>query len=149
MKQPRLTGLPSPREVGAAYDRHFSEAPLRDSARYYRWLAQQVVEHIPNERRTTARVVDVGCGGGYLLAALAELCPQASVLGVDLSREALRLARASAPRATLVYAQGERLPLPSRRFDAVLCSGKLEHFVDQELCAAEFCLLYPSTRPRH
>ncbi|MCH2373207.1 MAG: class I SAM-dependent methyltransferase [Planctomycetes bacterium] len=137
MKRPRSDRLPSPSEIGASYDRHYREAPFRDSTRYYDWLARKVVAHLPQNDIRPPRIVDVGCGGGYLLAALTRLRPRLSMVGVELSGEALRLARIETPKTNLLRAQGELLPLPSRTFDTVVCSGNLEHFVNPAAGAQE------------
>ena len=47
------------------------------------------------------RVLDVGCGSGRVLVRLAELFPQSSYVGIDLSEEAIRGARATAQSRSL------------------------------------------------
>ena len=139
MKRPPSSDAPTLDEIRRAYDRLYSEAPLRDSDRYYEWLAKRIVKHGRPAPPRPARCLDVGCGGGYLLAALLRQrsCPFATLHGLDISDQALRLARDSAPQARFVLGQGERLPYPSRTFEVVVCSGNLEHFIDPARGARE------------
>ncbi len=139
MKRPPTTPLPTPDAVRRAYNQRYSEAPLRDSDRYYDWLARRVLEHVALKENGPTRFLDAGCGGGYFLAALQRQanCPHSSLHGLDISDTALRSARTVALGTHLSLGQGEWLPYASRAFDAVVCSGNLEHFIDPARGARE------------
>ena len=51
--------------------------------------------------RTAPRVLDVGVGGGAIALAIADEHPGARVTGIDVSEEALALARENAERTSL------------------------------------------------
>ena len=96
-----------------------------------RWRARARVYHAELERflrfliPSDARVLEIGCGTGDLLAAVA---PPGRGLGVDFSEAMIRQARASHPGHRFVVADAERLPL-SGAFDYVVLSdlvGNLE-----------------------
>jgi SAM-dependent methyltransferase len=74
-------------------------------------------------------VLDVGCGAGDNLAALAQAMPHLILTGTDVSREALALAARRVPKARLscLDAQKEKL---DERFDLVLCNQVVEHLID-------------------
>lgn len=75
------------------------------------------------------RVLDVGCGGGFVCEFLAKR--GAEVTGLDPSRGLLSIARDHARDAALDirYVEGaaERLPFGEGEFDAVVCVDVLEH----------------------
>ena len=73
-------------------------------------------------------VLDVGCGSGENLAALAAL-ERYELTGVDVSEAAVGLARRRVPGARLWRADIEREPLPER-FDLVVSLQVIEHIVD-------------------
>lgn len=80
-------------------------------------------------------VLEVGCGTGHWLAAIAELATV--VVGVDRSLEMLRRAVATAPQALLAQATAEAIPLGRARFDRVFCVNALHHFPDPATFLAE------------
>jgi 2-polyprenyl-6-hydroxyphenyl methylase/3-demethylubiquinone-9 3-methyltransferase len=86
------------------------------------------------------RVLDVGCGGGFLAEALA--CAGADVSAVDRSLSTIEVARRHAASANLAidYRPADALALPyaEGEFDAVVSSDFLEHVSEQlELVLAE------------
>ena len=82
-----------------------------------------------------ADVVEIGCGTGRWLAELANRVK--SIIGVDVSREMLRIAAADTRSASLVRARAEEIPLASGSVDRVFCINALHHFVDRVAFARE------------
>jgi 2-polyprenyl-6-hydroxyphenyl methylase / 3-demethylubiquinone-9 3-methyltransferase len=78
-----------------------------------------------------ARVLDIGCGGGFLARALAERGHR--VAGLDVSLGSLRAARGAeaapggARGPAYLSADAYRLPFPGGTFDAVCALDFLEH----------------------
>ena len=118
----------------AEYDRLYKEAPIRDEERAYAWIARQLHGIIPR----AGSILDVACGGGYFLRELQRLYG-ASVRyqGIDLSSEALAIARKEFPSATYSLSVAEDMALEARSFDAVTCLGSLEHFLNIAQALAE------------
>ena len=74
-------------------------------------------------------VLEVGCGTGHWLGEPDGA--SGTVTGVDPSAAMLRRARTAAPRAHLIRAAAEALPLSAARFDRAFCINALHHFRDQ------------------
>jgi 2-polyprenyl-6-hydroxyphenyl methylase/3-demethylubiquinone-9 3-methyltransferase len=89
----------------------------------------RLVEEWFGERIPGARVVDLGCGGGLLARPMLER--GASVVGVDLSHQSLRAARAKLDgRSLFVRGDANRAPLRAGCADLVLLADVLEHVTD-------------------
>ncbi|HEY6583590.1 MAG TPA: class I SAM-dependent methyltransferase [Gaiellaceae bacterium] len=71
-----------------------------------------------------ARVLDLGCGNG---AKISRLATRFEVVGVDLSEQQLRLARANVPEATFVHGDLAELDFTPGSFDAVTALYSLVH----------------------
>ena len=85
------------------------------------------------------RVLDLGCGGGFMAEALA--ARGAVVTGVDPSAKAIAAGRAHAGASGLpieyLVASGEDLPFGPETFDIVVCVDVLEHVHDLERVVLE------------
>ena len=75
------------------------------------------------------RALDVGCGPGGLLSALAERLGAENVAGADPSEPFVDACRARVPGAEVVVASAESLPFPDGEFDATL-SQLVVNFMD-------------------
>ena len=75
------------------------------------------------------RVLDAGCGVGWG-SELLRLAGAASVVGLDISEEALADARRRAPECEFVPGDLQKLPFPDDEFDVVVCMEALEHTDD-------------------
>lgn len=86
------------------------------------------------------RVLDVGCGTGYLLRGLAARSPQTVELtGIDASRAMIEAATAASADDRLHFTQGvaEDLPFPEATFDLVVSTTSFDHWADQSAGLAE------------
>ena len=81
------------------------------------------------EVRPGQRALDVGCGSGALVAALAEVLGAESVAGADPSEPFVEATRAKVPGARIVVGQAESLPFAAGEFDATL-SQLVVNFLD-------------------
>jgi SAM-dependent methyltransferase len=113
--------------IAAAEDRHF-------------WFRARnralctVLTGLRGRMPADARILEVGCGAGAALHVLEQVFPSASVVGMDLFAEGLRLAQARC-RASLLQARIEAHPFGTQ-FDLVGIFDVLEH-VDHDDRALE------------
>lgn len=92
--------------------------------------------------RLVGRVLDVGCGTGYLAVALAHARPESTVHATDLSPGMLRRAGENADqvgtRVRLCRSTATALPYPDGTFSAVVSRGVLHHMHDPVAALAEW-----------
>lgn len=74
------------------------------------------------------RLLDVGCGTGYLLEAAEQRGLE--TYGIDISEAGVEIARRVSPQSRIAVGRGEELEFPDEFFDYVTCLGSLEHFLD-------------------
>jgi ubiquinone/menaquinone biosynthesis C-methylase UbiE len=87
-----------------------------------------------------SRILDVGCGTGYLLGRLAARAAQAEVLaGIDPAAAMIEAASGAATDERLRFAVGtaERLPWPGASFDLVVSTTSFDHWADQRAGLAQ------------
>jgi 2-polyprenyl-6-hydroxyphenyl methylase / 3-demethylubiquinone-9 3-methyltransferase len=95
------------------------------------WIADEIVRALGTEPK---RILDMGCGGGFLanyLAAQGHI-----VTGIDLTAENLAVARAHGT-ATYELADACALPYPNASFDVVCAMDLIEHVPDPDKLVAE------------
>ncbi len=86
------------------------------------------------------RILDVGCGTGYLLRELAVRAPGAAELaGIDPAPSMIETAMAAASDDRLRFSAGvaEKLPYPGEAFDLVVSTTSFDHWADQQAGLAE------------
>ncbi|MEU6717495.1 class I SAM-dependent methyltransferase [Nonomuraea sp. NPDC046802] len=79
--------------------------------------------------RAGDRILDVGCGTGYLSRILAPVVtPSGHITGLDLSPAMIEYAVRRAPaNCTYVQGEGQNLPFPDGSFDLVVSSLAIHH----------------------
>lgn len=78
------------------------------------------------------KLLEVGTGSGIHASYLARKWPNLSYTGVDISGGMISEAskKLDSPHATLIVADGQKLPFKDSSFDAAFISGSLHHFND-------------------
>lgn len=103
-----------------ASETFFEEAPR------YPDIADVVAELQPR------RLLDVGCGSGYLAKLLKMRVPELVVHGIDISSVALQRARRYLDQVWQVDLDKADLPAPAEHYDTVACVEVLEHLYDPD-----------------
>jgi SAM-dependent methyltransferase len=88
--------------------------------------------HFPH----ASSLLEVGCGTGFVIAALHARCPWLRVAGGELSPAGIEVARSRVPNVPVFQLDARRLPFESE-FDVVAAFDVLEHIQDDERVLAE------------
>ena len=116
------------------YDQRFA---IVHDARGAQQAVREVEGLIGRRLAPGERVLDVGCGTGFLAAGIRRARPHVDVLGSDLSAGMLSRARAAGAEP-LVQADATRLPVRDGSLDLVVARGVLHHLPDVTAALAEW-----------
>ncbi|MCE3026024.1 malonyl-ACP O-methyltransferase BioC [Salinicola sp. DM10] len=119
-----ITRLVRQRRIASGFSRAASSYDA--AARLQREVADTLLARLPADCHPAA-VLDIGCGTGYVTAALARRYAS-TTLGLDLASGMLATARASHPELAIRWLAGaaERLPLAAGSVDLVASSLALQ-----------------------
>jgi ubiquinone/menaquinone biosynthesis C-methylase UbiE len=127
----------SVREVhGDAVRREYARLAPRYDRRWSSYIQAGVRETLRRlDTRPADRVLDVGCGTGAMLAALAGSAHRVRLAGIDPSPEMLAVAQGKLPPAVeLRVAWAEEIPYGDATFDAVVCCSVF-HYLRKPMAA--------------
>jgi ubiquinone/menaquinone biosynthesis C-methylase UbiE len=99
----------------------------------WRSVARDIISHF--RLKPGMRVLDVGCGKGFLVKDLMLECPQLEAFGLDISRYAL-LHCESEVVGRLHLGTADRLPYPDGSFDCVLSINTIHNLPRPRAIAA-------------
>jgi ubiquinone/menaquinone biosynthesis C-methylase UbiE len=125
--------VPPHRDV-AAFDDRAAGYEQGWRGRMHHDIAGRAAELAVSVDPAPGRVLDVGCGTGYLLRLLARRYPEATELaGIDAARSMIDAAERAAdePRIRLTVGVAERLPYPGGAFDLIVSTTSFDHWADQ------------------
>lgn len=125
--------MPPYRDVGAYDDRaaHYEQGWL---GRLHHTIGDRTAALATSTVAAPQRVLDVGCGTGYLLRTLARHFPAAEQLaGIDAAPNMIETSRRLTDDARVGFAVGiaEQLPYPDASMDLVVSSTSFDHWSDQ------------------
>src|SRR4051794_7946447 len=125
------------REVAQQFGPEYFDGPrtqgyggYRYDERFWTGVAEDLRDAY--EITTDTKVLDIGCGKGFLLHDLRRVAPGAKVFGLDISEYGLQNAMEDL-RSRLVRGTADALPFPDAAFDVVLCINTI-HNVPLERC---------------
>ena len=76
------------------------------------------------------RVLDAGCGEGFVISDLPRENDGLAIIGVDYSPEAIKMARQMVPGALFNVGDLREMPYDDGSFELVMCLEVLEHLPD-------------------
>jgi ubiquinone/menaquinone biosynthesis C-methylase UbiE len=119
----------------AAFDDRAAGYDLGWRGRLHHEIADRTASLAVATVAAPGRVLDLGCGTGYLLRVLAGRYPDAEVLvGIDAAPEMVRTASATAGDDRLTFAVGvaEHIGYPDETFDLIVSTTSFDHWSDQQ-----------------
>lgn len=125
--------MPHDRDV-QAFDQRAASYESGRHGQLHKEISDRVVELALSCVPAPRRVLDVGCGTGYVLRRLAGRLPQASeFLGVDPAPAMIEGARSASSDERLTFMRGtaERLPAEEGAYDLVVSTTSFDHWTDQ------------------
>jgi ubiquinone/menaquinone biosynthesis C-methylase UbiE len=121
------------KEASQAYDRT-SRWPIFK-------LERQIVAHRLAKLKPQGRLVDIGCGPGYLAAEISRRYPALGVIGLDNNHEMINIARRNWPSGKyeleLVEGDAGQLPFADNSLDFAVSSLSLHHWKQADRVFAE------------
>ncbi len=81
------------------------------------------------------RILDVGCGKGFLLYEFTQVVPGVEVVGIDISAYGIENAKEEV-RSSLIVGDATTLPFEDKSFDLVVTLGTLHNLVIENLWSA-------------
>lgn len=88
--------------------------------------------------KPTDRLLDIGCGTGTLLKEISLKYPSNNLVGIDISKEMLRVAyNKQIENGNLVTGDALHLPFHSRSFDVIVSCNTFHYFYKPEECLRE------------
>jgi len=134
------SGRPFYAEYAWAFDLLIDRPVSKESNAIAAWLLERGVP-------PGADLLDAGCGTGRYAAELARR--GYIVHGIDASRELIDVANQSVNEAPISasFAVGNILRQPAGRYNAILCRGVLNDFIDEDRRAAVFGAFAQALRP--
>tara|TARA_B100002051_G_scaffold260939_1_gene281943 strand:+ start:2136 stop:2801 length:666 start_codon:yes stop_codon:yes gene_type:complete len=98
-----------------------------------RWsvVAQSMIDHY--QLNENSKILDVGCGKGFLLYEFTKLIPGISVDGLDISSYAISNAKEEIKNKIILSSAGSKFPWPDNTFDLVISINTLHNLFNYDL----------------
>lgn len=113
-------------------DRQYGYGGYRYDGRWYS-VAKDMAQYY--ELQPDARILDIGCGKGFLLYEFTRVLPKCRVTGIDISYYAISHAKEEV-KSLLCTANATSLPFPDKSFDFVVSVTTLHNLYNYELWQA-------------
>ena len=113
-------------------ERHLGYGGYRFDGRW-RTVAEDIAKHY--QLKPGMRVLDVGCGKGFLLYELTQVVPGLEIAGLDISQYGIENAKEEV-RPFLQLGHAKKLPWPDKHFDFIFSLNALHNLLLPDLWSA-------------
>lgn len=121
-----MTVIPSIPEQQRYWDQRWHNTPKPNAWQTRRGeTIMEVIRQLPLQR---PRILDMGCGTGWFSEMLSHA---GQATGVDLSEEAIAIAKANFPGVDYIAGDLYKLPFPAGHFDLIVSQEVIAHVQDQ------------------
>ncbi|MCX6122155.1 MAG: class I SAM-dependent methyltransferase [Ignavibacteriales bacterium] len=114
-------------------DRRYGYGGYKYMDGYWRPVAEAMVNHY--KLQENARILDIGCGKGFLLYEITKILPKAEVYGIDISNYAVENAKEEV-KPRIKVGNAISLPFENNSFDYVYALGCMHNLYNFELFKA-------------
>lgn len=80
-----------------------------------------------------SKILDLGCGKGFLLYEIKKIIPTIDIVGLDISEYAIRNSKKEVKSFLKRYDAKKKLPFSNNEFDLTICMGLLHNFKISEI----------------
>lgn len=98
---------------------------------YWKSVAQALIEDYKLSNQS--KIIDLGCGKGYLLHEIKEILPCINIVGIDISAYAIDNSTDEIKPYLKVFDAKNTLPFKNKEFDLLISLGTLHNFRIPEL----------------
>lgn len=112
-------------------DRRFGYGGYKYIENYWKKTAINIIKTY--KLNQNSKVLDIGCGKGYLLYELKKIIPSIKIKGLDISNYAIQNSKPEIKKFTKKLDATKKLPFKKNYFDLVISLGTLHNFSLEEL----------------
>ena len=117
-------------------EKHLLELCLKEENYWWHVNKRQLVlKFLDSQNISNSRILEVGCGGGFLSSLLAQA--GANVVATDMSINATRSVKDRGVTKSLTFDAGQPWPFKNDSFQVVIMLDVLEHIEDDIACLLE------------
>ena len=115
-------------------NRKFGYGGYRYIDGYWKKTALKIIKNYGlNEK---SKVLDIGCGKGFLIFEIKKLIPSINILGIDYSKYAILNAKKEIKKNLRIFDARKKLPFKKKSFDLVISLGTLHNFSLKQLSSS-------------
>ena len=112
-------------------DRKYGYGGYKFIPNYWKPLAKKLIKDYRLSK--TSKVLDIGCGKGYLLYELKKMIPEITIVGIDISKYALKNSHPNIKKYLTIKDARKSLSFNNNYFDLTISLGTFHNFKNYEL----------------